>query len=344
MRVLFSKFVIALFVLCAVATVFAQKPGPKASPKPKDKSDCPEDKEKSDKEKLDKEESDKNEANAKTTENVVVAFCGGSGNVYVRGWDKSEVRAVSEKGSKLKFVATNANRDEGPATQVKIFLWDEDSPEDNFSPCNGSSEIEIFVPRGAYVDLKTSEGDINIENVNKAHLQSLSGSFSLRGVKSDTRAETTSGDITLDDSSGQVYLNAISGSIDVRNVKQNEGADSFKIKAQSGDISLERVNYLSVEASSVSGDVTWFGALARGATYKLNTVSGDVTVVLPSDSSFTVKATVMQGGEIISDFQIKTASTVEVKRGPRQLKGTYGTGDATLDLIAVNGTVYLRKK
>jgi hypothetical protein len=78
----------------------------------------------------------------------------------------------------------------------------------------------------------------------------------------------------------------------------------------------------------------------------MQTTSGDVTMILPSDSSFNVNAVVSKGGEIISDFNIKT-KTVDLKGGRRpnlHLIGTYGTGDATLNLIAVNGTIYLRKK
>jgi DUF4097 and DUF4098 domain-containing protein YvlB len=223
-------------------------------------------------------------------------------------------------------------------------LWDEEKREDDVNTCNGTSDIEIFVPRGAYVDLTTREGDVSVENVTKARLQSLNGGFSLRGIKSYTQAQTTSGDITLDDSSGQVSLTTISGSIDVRNTQQSDSGDSLSVNAVSGDVTLERVNYLRVEAASASGDIIWFGALTRGAAYNMRTTSGDVTIVLPSNSSFKVNAVVSQGGEINTDFQIKPTTSVDIKRGPHHLVGTYGTGDATLNLIAINGTVYLRKK
>jgi DUF4097 and DUF4098 domain-containing protein YvlB len=326
MRFLFSKFVVALLIAFASANVFAQK---KSAPINKDL----------------KEETvqKKGEASIATSPNVAVVFCGGSGRVNVRGWDKAEVRAVSEKGTKISLVVVRADGKSSPVTQVRIMIVDEDSDEDFSGSCFSNSNLDLYVPRGAYIDLQTREGDINAEKVAKARLKSLNGSFYLREISALAQVESTSGDISIDNSSGQIVLSAISGSIDVRNVKPSEAGDSLLVTSISGDVNLDRVNFLRVEGGTVSGDVTLFGALTKGATYTLRTTSGDVTTVIPPNSSFKVIAAVSINGEIISDFPI-TKTTNTATRTTTRLVGTHGTADSTLNLTAINGTIHIRKK
>src|SRR5205085_9178481 len=50
------------------------------------------------------------------------------------------------------------------------------------------------------------------------------------------------------------------------------------------------------------------GALARGGAYDFKTISGEVTVEIPADSSFTLHAKVVISGDIDTDFPIRTAA------------------------------------
>jgi hypothetical protein len=326
MKFLFSKFIIALLIAFVFANAFAQKKTVTVNTERK-------------KETIQKE----GEASIATSPNVAVVFCGGSGSVNVRGWDKAEVRASSEKGTKISLAAVRANGESSPVTQVTVKIVDEDSDESFLGPCFSNSDLDLYVPRGATIDLRTREGDMNVEKIAKAGLRTLNGSFYLREISTSVQANSTSGDISIENSSGQIILNTISGSIDVRNVKPSEAGDPLLVTSISGDVNLDRTSHLRVEGGTVSGDVTLFGALTKGATYSLRTTSGDVTTVLPPNSSFRVTAVVSINGEIISDFPI-TKTTSTATRTTTRLVGTYGTADSTLNLTAVNGTIHLRKK
>ncbi len=325
MKFIFSKLVIALLVVCAFANAFAQKEKNKHKDVPDDE--------------------DKSVATVTTAKNVAVIYCGGTGRVYVRGWDKPEVRAVGEEGSKIKITAIKNNEDvSAPASQIEVQLRDGESKGFYVGQCQNKSNIELYVPRGASVDLRTQHGDITAEKIAKAKLRSVSGSFSIRDVNGYVQVSTSSGDISLDNSSGSISLNAFSGSIDVRNVKSIEAVDSIGAVSLSGDVTLENVSFLRVEGNSTSGDVTFFGSLTKGSTYHFRSTSGDVTTVLPATSSFKVTAFVSHSGEIICDFPIAKPTTNKTMESITRLVGTHGTGDSTLVLTSVNGTVHLRKK
>lgn len=361
MKDLFSKLVIALLVVCATSITYAQKEKDKigvekfATPIRRDvsrKGAKTQRKEiaknapnisKATKSKNSKDEK-QNEKSIATSPNVAVVYCGGTGRVTVRGWDKSEVRAESEKGSKVNLIAVKEKDKSSTISQVKVTVVDEDLEDSFLGPCFSNSNLDIYVPRGASLDLKTQEGDMNVEQVAKARLKSLSGSFSLRAISAYVQAETTSGDILIDNSSGQITLKAVSGSIDVRNVKPSESADYLFASSISGDVTLDRVFYWRVEGSTVTGDVNLYGALTKDATYNFRTTTGSVTIAIPANSSFRVNATVSRNGEIISDFPISKPSETTSTRTTTRLIGTYGKGDSTLNLTAFNGIVHIRKK
>lgn len=357
MKRLFSKLTIVLALgLCTfVSSANAQKP---ANTPPGIPSNLPFFSEPKDKElasppyagtkKMKSEPAQKgnaqNEKSIATSPNVAIVYCGGTGRVAVRGWDKSEVRVVSEKDSKVNLIAVKENGESSPVSQIRVTVVDEDSEETFLGPCFSNSNLDLYVPRGAFLDLKTQEGDISVERVAKARLKSLNGSFSLREISAEVLAETTSGDILINNSSGQITLKAVSGSVDVRNVKPFESGNYLFASSISGDVTLDRVFYWRVEGASVSGNVSLFGSLTKGASYYLRTTTGDMTVAIPANSSFRVNATVSRNGEIISDFPISKPTTTTSTRTTTRLIGTYGTGDAALNLTAINGIIHIRKK
>ncbi len=54
----------------------------------------------------------------------------------------------------------------------------------------------------------------------------------------------------------------------------------------------------------MTGDVRLTGPLAAGGRYGFKTMSGDITLTMPDDSSFHLSAKVSNDGEIISDFPL----------------------------------------
>ncbi len=95
-----------------------------------------------------------------------------------------------------------------------------------------------------------------------------------------------------------------------------------------------------VRGETVNGSV--FARLGRAdwpGSLSYSTVNGSITVELPADTSAEVRASTVNGG-IDSDFPL----TVKGRWGPKQARGTLGSGGRTLELETVNGAIRLLKR
>jgi hypothetical protein len=306
--------------------------------------------------------------------NVIVSLCIASGSITVRGWERNEVQASSSDAEAIELRRATISTT-GPASRIEVLIADqEDEASARIGSCSAVSDIELNVPRGAIVQLQTRDGDINVAEVAEARVETQNGDIDLQKVSKLVEARCLSGDISLRDSSGRVVLGSVSGSVEATNVRSITAGDDFEAGTVSGDVMLDRVSHAQVHAKSVSGSVNMNGPLAHGGRYDFKTMSGDVTVALPADSSFKVNAKVAHGGQIISDFTITPTEDATQPRkgrmspppapdtlppaengcapappspdshGTERLNGIFGSGDATLNLASFSGTVHLRRR
>ena len=120
----------------------------------------------------------------------------------------------------------------------------------------GSNEVSLQVPYNARVSVRTMSGDIEG--------QELLSSF---------QAHSMSGEVTLLSVSGAVRARSVSG----------------EIRVKAGVVT-------SLEANTVSGDITIEAALADKGEYSLHSVSGEVRLRLPEDQGCSVDCTTISGG------------------------------------------------
>jgi DUF4097 and DUF4098 domain-containing protein YvlB len=293
------------------------------------------------------------EAVATTTSTVYVSVTTGAGRISVHGGERNEVRArVSQVGSKIEMrkVSGPEAAATAPATRVEILVTDKSEEEEDAEPdadtCNAASDVMIEVPRGATLYLKTQEGDIEVDNVAEAHLETTDGRIEARRILRVTDATSVGGDMTLEDATGRARLNSLGGVIEVRNLRPLDGGDFVKIRTVSGDILLDGIGPARVEAVTISGELRLIGPLARSGVYDFTTTNGDMTLMLPADSSFKLNAKVSESGEIVTDFPLAykgTSSPVSLLQAGR-LWGTHGSGDATIKVISFSGTLRLKKQ
>jgi DUF4097 and DUF4098 domain-containing protein YvlB len=315
---------------------------------------------------------------------VAVSVCLASGAISVRGWDRNEVRARSRDVGELEFRRRDATPESSPAKKIEVLISDRaDGSVGRLGSCRAFSDIELDVPRGATVQLQTRDGNINVTDVAKAFVNTQSGDIRLERASQSVDAGCIGGNITLKDSSGRISLHSLSGSIEAIAVRPGEAADSFDASSVSGDIVLDRVGHAQVNARTTSGSVSMSGPLAHTGNYGFKTLSGDLTLTLPADSSFKLSAKVSQNAEIITDFPVtltteastsarppappapatpptdakapkddgskkgvivSTRKVVVVIPGYRHFNAIYGTGDATIYVASFSGTIHLRKK
>lgn len=280
------------------------------------------------------------------TQTVAVMLTTAGGKITVRGGDRNEVQAATkETDTKIVLHRTGGTDASAPASRVEVLVSDKsDDEEASDDSSHTDSNITLDVPRGATVFLKTEDGDVDVADVAEAHVETSGGRIDLRRVSKATEAASVEGDVTLEDASGRARLSSISSVVEVKNLRALDANDFLKIKSASGDILLDRIGPARVEATTITGEVKLMGALARGGLYAFTTTSGDVTLELPADSSFKLNARVSERGVIDTEFPLayKGASSSSAMQG--HLTGTYGNGDATLNLSSFSGTIRLRKR
>ncbi len=280
--------------------------------------------------------------------NVTLSTTGGS--VTVRGTDSKEVRVrAMTSGAKLKIRVTGGPESgpESAATRVEIQLSEKaEDGEENFESCLADYDVELEVPRGATVYLTTRDGDIDVSDVAEAHLETNDGRIEAMRVSKAIDAASLGGNVTVEDASGRANLTSLNGVIEVRGVRPLDGSDFLRVKTVSGDIVLNEIGPARVEANTISGEMRLTGRLARGGIYDFTTTTGDVTMLMPSDSSFKVNAKVSEHGEIVTEFplQYKGPGTPASPLQTGRLLGTYGSGDATINLVSFSGSLRLRKQ
>ena len=342
-------------MLCGASAHAQKHPADKGKEKDKgvpvvEEPDEPEDAE----EGQDAEEADKSqeaetvsEAAVAATPDVNVTVASTAGRITVRGTDKKEVHAkATTDGTKIKLRAVGGaeNAPNSPASRVELQVSNRDESGDE--SCLGEFDVELEVPRGATVYLKTQEGDITVQDVTEAHLETNDGRIEAMRVSKVFDAASLSGNVTLEDASGRAHLTSLNGVIEVRGVRPLDGSDFLKVRTVSGDILLNEIGPARVEVNTISGELRLNGPLARGGTYDFATTTGDVTISMPADSSFKLNARVSEHGEIDTEFPLQYRGSASPTSPPQsgRIFGTHGSGDATISFVSFNGTLRLRKQ
>lgn len=150
------------------------------------------------------------------------------------------------------------------------------------------------------------------------------------GVK--VTGDISSGDITLHDVS-DVDLHVSSGSIEV-----TDASGTVKAEATSGDVTLVNVAG-NATVTVTSGDIEARGL--RGATNRMESTSGDVTLSVSGTGA--VSATATSGNVSVTVPDRTVIVTADVGSGERRVDVTDGpTGSPRLDLRTGSGDIVVR--
>lgn len=278
---------------------------------------------------------------------VVLSVCLGSGNITVRGWDRNQVHARMSDGMRIEFQPSAANS----SAQPKELSLGIDSGRPGLgNRCLPFGNLELDVPREATVNVQGGDTEISASGVAKISINTQSGAVTVERVTREVNVNTLGGEISVRNSKGSIKVHSVGGTIEVHDVGPNVAEDVCEVGNVGGEITLAQIAHSQVKLNTVGGDVSFSGALTRGGRYNFQTISGDLSLTLPSDSSFRLSATLR--GELDSDFPLKSLSSDgepanssrKHRALPQQVEGVYGTGDALISLSTFNGSVHLRKK
>ena len=211
---------------------------------------------------------------------------------------------------------------------------------------NGSVDYTISVPQNAAVSLKTVSGDVSVNGVRgEVRAESISGDVDAVGTPNLALAKTVSGDVRARDiASASLTLGTVSGTVVASGLKVR----TLDASSVSGDLQLSNLQVERLTAKTLSGVIAFDGSLARGGRYEFNAHSGDVRLMLTSNTpGFELDASTFSGS-VRSDFPVTLRSNngAAGRRGTatRAIRGTYGDASAILALRSFSGNVVITKR
>ncbi len=167
----------------------------------------------------------------------------------------------------------------------------------------GNVKLKIRIPEGSSIELETVSADISIAD-----------------VSGEIEVEAVSGDLEIRSSSREIDAAVVSGSIDVRSSQA----------LRSGDF------------ETVSGDIDFRGAVARGARLSFESLNGTVSLRLPAETCARFDVETFNG-DIKNEFGPR-AEKVSSMLPAKELSFSTGNCDTRIDIEVFNGVAELKKE
>jgi DUF4097 and DUF4098 domain-containing protein YvlB len=159
--------------------------------------------------------------------------------------------------------------------------------------------LRVVCPPEADVNVRTKSADITARGrYRSVEAKTASGEIEVDEISGDLRVKTASGDVAVQEVGGQAEIQSTSGDVAL----QRAGADVVA-KLVSGDIWI-RDAAASVHANTVSGDQRFEAVV--GGTVEANAISGDVYVGVRRGSRVYVDANTVSGSTS-SEFDLADA-------------------------------------
>jgi len=253
------------------------------------------------------------------------------GSIRVLGWDADSVAVSARLGTRAgRFFAAG----DGHVRKLGV-------DGGNGEP----AELEVHVPRGATVWVKSATASIEVEGMDGTlDLSSQGGSIRVVGTPQDVTAETMDGAVEVAGGTARARVKTVSGDILLRGASQDLGASTLSgrivVRAagwQRGGTGVQRGKF-----ESVTGDVRFEGELGRGGVVEVESQSGTIEVRVPAS--------------VVADFDVLTiAGTITNHLGdappkPRaagtgqELRFSTGAGGAQVTVRNFKGAIVLGPK
>ncbi len=288
------------------------------------------------------------------------------GETYGRGWDKD--CGLSMRGDNTEVAVAPdcgfGGRDKyrGAKVSLKIKVpkkFDiklEADAETKISQVEGEMDIAIgnadldLAWIYGRADIHTANGRIYITDCKlEGDLSNTNGRLTIEKSSVQGEVRTTNSSLELSDAPYGIALGSTNGTIRIGSAKEFVRArttnGSVRIGELDGRLEVETVN------GNVEAQMTGNGA-SGGHDIDLETLNGDIELLLPNDFSMNVDIVVTERNSrkrsrrytIASDFNI-SVDTVELGRDDYEVrgKGSVQGGKNKVYVRAVNGDVHLRK-
>lgn len=249
-----------------------------------------------------------------------------AGIIEVSTWDRNEVSIGGRLGSSDDKLEISGDSNE---LNVVVRL-----PKKSR---NGHDTVlELRVPNNARVELETVSADVVVNgSKGPVKVNTVSGDIALALGSSEVSVQTVSGDVKLKAPSIITRLNSISGDLDLDGL-----SGQLSLETVSGNIELRRGGKFSdLKLKSVSGDLRLDVALTDSAQVGGQTLSGEITMIVPQALSGTALLKSFSG-----DVHCEGATTVE-NHSSKKREYVWGDGrGARIELSSFSGDIRVERK
>ncbi|CAM5237114.1 DUF4097 family beta strand repeat-containing protein [Rhodanobacter lindaniclasticus] len=260
-----------------------------------------------------------------------------AGSVNVTAWDRDEVQVSGDLGEGAKPLQITGDND-----QLSIKVEPSGSSGSGWFNFGGDSRmapttLELRVPRGASLDVKVISAPLVIDGLAGGDIKvnTISGNARIHARTPDLDVNSVSGGIELSGQADKASLQTVSGEILAPAL-----GHTAKLETISGRIQVGGGPWQALTLSTVSGNVQLSGALAPGGSIDVDSMSGDVQLRLPTDTSAKLHASSFSGG-LRSDF----GKPVEADRGPGSaLDTSLGAGNGKIHVETFSGDLRVRRQ
>ena len=249
-----------------------------------------------------------------------------SGSVKVTGWEKAEVqvRGTVGAGGELSFEGS------GKRTHIEI--------EGEHNPMGIKSDLEVFVPAGSTVEIEGFQATISVTGVTgSVKAETVNGGITQAGAAKHVELQSVNGDVDVTKATGRVKAESVNGGVSL-----HDASGELEASTVNGRLQVVGGSYERAQLESVSGPVRFEAGLGSRATLSIETVSGQVDLVLAGaiGADFAVSSF---SGHITNE--LGPAAQKQGKWTPQaELSFTTGSGGVRVTVETLSGAINIRKR
>ena len=265
---------------------------------------------------------------AVNSDSYVRVYMETEGTIRIAGWSKDSVVFVGTTDGSLPELEFGIAKE---GKSAKGGIWTDKKGK-------GSVDLDIFVPEGATVWVKTTGASVQIDDISGGvDVYTVTGNVKFAGSPKQLYAESMGGEVSITGESESIKAKTGQGPITFR----GSGKDVTLVTV-GGKITVSGPRLKWGHFESVTGDIVFDGALEPGSSVGFQTHSGRVELTLPRDAGADCVVTTLKG-ELEVDFDVPEALERDGAQGPEK-EFTIGDGGAHVKIQTFDGSVAIRRK
>ncbi|MEE2521430.1 DUF4097 family beta strand repeat-containing protein [Pseudarthrobacter sp. J75] len=225
-----------------------------------------------------------------------------------QSWTVSDPQTIDvDDVSSLKLGVFRGSFDISPAPDGRTHITISDVQGEPLTVSSSDGHLEIRQqPHGPQGWLRSLMQTVHTNTANSAVISiqlpatadveagTVSGTGNITGLQAHVKLNTVSGTLSTAATSGDLHVNTVSGGV---TVVDHDGV--LTAKSVSGEVAASG-RFTHIRANTVSGNMT-FDLLGFTEDFGANSVSGDLTVLLPADVGVDLVANSPGGGFVIDN-------------------------------------------